>query len=142
MSELVETLRAAAEKAEPITTDLFGDRYFTEAWSTATLNKNQDDFVSLATPANILKLLSSLPPSGPVCCTACGHTEASHMEGACIISTCRCKGYIASETANAATITFNLDRPLHREAFNRAVRALKEAGFTEAISRAEALHED
>ena len=53
-----DELKAAAEIAEPIFTDLYGDRYMQGSWSRVDLNQTQDAFVALATPAAILELLA------------------------------------------------------------------------------------
>ncbi len=53
-----DELKAAAEIAEPIFTDLYGDRYMQGSWSRVDLTQTQDAFVALATPAAILELLA------------------------------------------------------------------------------------
>lgn len=53
-----DELKAAAEMAEPIFTDLYGDRYMQGSWSRADLTHEQDAFVAKATPAAILELLA------------------------------------------------------------------------------------
>jgi hypothetical protein len=53
-------LKAAALAATPVVTELYGDRYFQDDFSRADLTKEQDDFVSLANPANVLALISEI----------------------------------------------------------------------------------
>lgn len=55
----LKKLREVAEKATPIDTELFGDRYFSEAFSMATLTANQDLFVRTFNPQTILALLDT-----------------------------------------------------------------------------------
>ena len=51
-------LRKLAEKATPVTTELYGDRYYTSAYSCALdITKEQDDFIAAANPSAILQLL-------------------------------------------------------------------------------------
>ncbi len=57
MNKLAE-LKAAAEVATPIETDLYGDRYFQGPYSQANLSIEQDRFFTLANPATILKLIA------------------------------------------------------------------------------------
>ena len=49
----IKAIKAAAEAATPIDTDLLGDRYFGDSHSTATLTKAQDDFIATASPATV-----------------------------------------------------------------------------------------
>jgi hypothetical protein len=53
-------LREVAERATPIYTDLLGDRYFNDDYSHATLNVQQDDFISTLNPATVISLLDEL----------------------------------------------------------------------------------
>ena len=55
-----EHLREVAERATPIYTDLLGDRYFNDDYSHATLNVQQDDFISTFNPATVKSLLDEL----------------------------------------------------------------------------------
>jgi len=59
----VKKLREVAGKATPIYTDLLGDRYFNDDYSHATLNVQQDDFVSTFNPKTILALLDAYEAS-------------------------------------------------------------------------------
>jgi len=59
----LKKLREVAERATPIYTDLLGDRYFNDDYSHATLNVQQDDFVSTLNPQTILALLDAYEAS-------------------------------------------------------------------------------
>lgn len=58
-ADLVE-LRRLAEACEPITTDLYGDRYMQGPYSQASLTKAQDALLAKLTPAVILNLLAEV----------------------------------------------------------------------------------
>lgn len=53
-----DKLESLAKKADPIFTDLYGDRYSQGSWSRADFDKEQDDFISTFTPAVVLQLIA------------------------------------------------------------------------------------
>ena len=55
-----KAIRAAAEAATLIHTDLLVDRYYGGDYSMATLTKAQDNFIATANPATVIALLDML----------------------------------------------------------------------------------
>lgn len=52
-----QQLKALAEAATPIDTELYGDRYFQGPYSTADLTKQQDAYIAAMSPDVALQLL-------------------------------------------------------------------------------------
>lgn len=56
----LKSLKEAAQAAQPIETDLYGDRHFQGPYSQVDLTKEQDAFLHAASPDVILSLIAEL----------------------------------------------------------------------------------